>query len=115
MDWKTFTYGFKNPSDDDLFSIEADTGRLTTDANLADGALDFEGQRDYEVIVTVSDGVANGDKAAGDADDEHRVIIRLIDDTADNDAVVNRAPNFDLDGGDGLLATRTVAEDAAVG
>ena len=106
MDWKTFTYGFKNSSDDDLFSIDADTGLLTTD-----GALDFEGQRDYEVIVTVSDGVANGDKAAGEADDELRVIIRLtddVDDTDDDAAVVNHVPNFNLDNlGDGLLTTRT--------
>ena len=44
-----------------LFSIDAD-GLLTTDANLADGALDYEEQRDYEVIVTVSDGVAGTER-----------------------------------------------------
>jgi hypothetical protein len=76
-----------------LFSIDAATGQLTTD----EVDLDFEGQRDYEVIVTVSDGVANEpnaepnrDKAAGDADDELRVIILVTDDTADNAAVKSR-------------------------
>ena len=34
MDWKTFTYGFKNPSDADLFSIDPDTGQLTTHGGL---------------------------------------------------------------------------------
>ena len=97
-----------------LFSIDADTGLLTTDANLADGALDYEEQRDYEVIVTVSDGVENGDLLAGEADDELRVIIRLTDDTADNDAVVNRETVLQLENeGDGLLTTRTVAENLA--
>ena len=109
--WNTLTYGFKNRSDDDLFSIEADTGLLTTD-----GDLDYEGQRDYEVIVTVSDGVANGELGAGDADDELRVIIRVTDDITDNAAVVNHAPNFNRDaGGDELLTTRTVAEKTATG
>ena len=110
MDWKTFTYGFKNSSDDDLFSLDAATGQLTTDAE-----LDHEKQRDYEVIVTVSDGVANGDKAAADADDEIRVVIRVTDDTADNAAVVNNVPYFNRNEGDGLLTTRTVAENTPAG
>ena len=77
--------------------------------------MDYEEQRDYEVIVTVSDGEANGELNANDADDELRVIIRLTDDTADNDKVVNSAPYFNFDEGDGFLTTRTVPENTAAG
>ena len=63
--------------------------------------------------VTVSDGEANGDLGPGDADAEISVIIRLTDDTTDNDAVVNRAPYFNFNEGDGLRTTRTVDENTA--
>ena len=68
-----------------LFTIDAASGQLTTHAD-----LDHETQRDYEVIVTVSDGVAND--APDDPDDFIRVIIRVTndpDDPADDAAVEN--------------------------
>ena len=43
--------------------------------------------------------------------DTIRVIIRLTDDTDDNAAVVNRAPYFNRNEGDGLLTERTVPEN----
>ena len=33
-EWNTLTYGFKNPSDGTLFTIDAATGQLTTQADL---------------------------------------------------------------------------------
>ena len=44
MDWKTFTFGFKNRSDDDLFSIDEETGLLTTDENLEAGTWTMKGK-----------------------------------------------------------------------
>ena len=106
-DWNSFTYGFKNPSDAD-FTIDADTGLLTTKVG---EEYNYEKQRDYEVIVTVSDEVANEDP--DDPDDEIRVIIRVEDDSSDNAAVVNSAPYFNSNEGDGLLTDRTVEENTA--
>ena len=78
------------------------SGQLTTATN-AD--LDYETQRDYEVIVTVSDG------ANPSLSDTIRVIIRLTNDRTDDAAVVNRAPYFNRNEGDGLLTERTVPEN----
>ena len=105
-EWNTLTYGFKNSSDAALFTIDAASGQLTTNAD-----LDHETQRDYEVIVTVSDGVAN--EAPDDPDDTIRVIIRVTDD-ADDEDVANMIPYFPATEGDGLLTTRTVAENTPI-
>ena len=86
-EWNTLTYGFKNPSDGTLFTIDAASGQLTTNAD-----LDYETQRDYEVIVTVSDGVAND--APDDPDDTIRVIIRVTNDTIDDVTGANMIPYF---------------------
>ena len=99
-EWNTLTYGFKNSSDAALFTIDAASGQLTTNAD-----LDHETQRDYEVIVTVSDGVAN--EAPDDPDDTIRVIIRVTNDTIDDVTGANMIPYFNFQGvnmeGDGLL------------
>ena len=75
---------------------------------------DYETQRDYEVIVTVSDEEPNA--APNAPDDTIRVIIRLTDDTTDkDDAVVNSAPYFNRNEGDGLLTERMVDENTVPG
>ena len=80
-DTLTYTLGGTHA---DSFGIVGDSGQLQTKA-----ALDYETQRDYEVMVTATD------DGAGSLSGTIRVIIRVTDDQADNDAaVVNSAPYF---------------------
>ena len=74
-------------------------GQLKTKA-----ALDYETKHDYEVTVTATD--------AGGETGTIRVIIRVTNDSTDNDAaVVNSAPRFD----DGPSTTREVDEGEVAG
>ena len=96
--------------DADSFAIDGTSGQLTT-ATDADLDLDYETQRDYEVKVTVSDGIGEDGRNDSTADNTIRVIIRLTNDRTDDAAVVNRAPYFNRNEGDGLLTERTVPEN----
>ena len=98
-DGDTLTYTLSGP-DAASFAIVDDAdggGQLQTLA-----ALDFETQSDYEVTVTATD------DGTGTLSDTIRVIITLINDSSDDEAVVNSAPRFT----DGPRATRSVPEDA---
>ena len=64
---------------DAVFAIDPETGQLKTLA-----ALDYEDQRDYEVMVTATD------DGTGRLSDEIRVIIRVTNDPADDAAVVKQ-------------------------
>ena len=102
-DGDTLTYTLGG-TDADSFAIVGDSGQLQTKA-----ALDYETQRDYEVMVTATD------DGAGSLSGTIRVIIRVTDDSDDNAAVVNSAPYFPTTEGDGLLTTREVPENTAAG
>ena len=65
-DTLTYTLGGTHA---DSFGIVGDSGQLQTKA-----ALDYETQRDYEVMVTATD------DGAGSLSDTIRVIIRVTDD-----------------------------------
>ena len=76
-------------TDASVFTIDASTGQLKTDA-----ALDFESDSSYEIIVNVSDNNGGGDSIT--------ITITLTD--------VNEAPTFPS-----VSTTRTIAENVAAG